>query len=258
VPVQFVSASHGGFETSGIVTWPTFNVAAGETVTRTVVVTINDPLPDGITNLINDAEVHDDGSHGPDATIADNTASDTTSVSRSTYFVYVPLVMNNYVSAPDLVVEDVNVDDSLEVVIANQGTAPVNNAFWVDLYINPTSPPTGVNQIWQEFCEQGIVWGVTETMNIGEVITLTLDSPYYSETYSQFTGDLPAGATLYAQVDSAFVGRTHGGVQELHEIQGTAYNNILGPVTVTTSCAATLEPNASPTSGVMLERLPRR
>ena len=59
-------------------------------------------------------------------------------------------MLNNYVSAPDLVVTDVAVvNNTVTVVITNEGNAPVLDPFWVDVYLNPTIPPTAVNQTWQ-------------------------------------------------------------------------------------------------------------
>jgi hypothetical protein len=142
------------------------------------------------------------------------------------------LVAQNYVAAPDLVVEAINTTGDLAVVIANQGDRPVIDGFWVDLYIDPATAPTSVNEVWNDLCDAGVAWGVTKTIEVGESLTLTLTSPFYSTTYSDFDGTLPAGATLYAQVDSASLERNTGGVTENHEMLGLPYNNIFGPVNV--------------------------
>ena len=74
--------------------------------------------------------------------------------------IYLPLITNNYLYAPDLVVRDiVTGSDGLKVVIENQGNAPVTNEFWVDAYVNPYRAPTAVNQIWNYLTDQGLVWG---------------------------------------------------------------------------------------------------
>ena len=141
--------------------------------------------------------------------------------------VYLPFVARNFVTAPDLVVSDVIATGSeVEVTITNQGNAPVEGSFWVDLYVNPNPIPEAVNQVWQDLCDEGIVWGVREPLEVGESLTLRLDSPYYSEEYSYFTGGLTAEDQVYVQVDSAFIGRGYGGVLEDHEILGGDYNNI--------------------------------
>jgi LPXTG-site transpeptidase (sortase) family protein len=77
---SFVSASDSGTEVGGVVTWPTFDLAAGATVTRQVTVLVDDPLDVTILSIINTASVTDDGSNGDDPTPDDNTATDTDSL----------------------------------------------------------------------------------------------------------------------------------------------------------------------------------
>ena len=57
-------------------TWPTFDLAALASTTRTVTVVVDNPVPAGVTTLTNQTEAHDDGSAGPDPTPGNNTASD--------------------------------------------------------------------------------------------------------------------------------------------------------------------------------------
>ena len=112
----FVAASDGGSASSGLVTWPAFDLAAGTSVSRTVTVKVTDMLPGGgsrtrdtrtwtdpggsgrrITfstpehysgcrppaTITNKATVADDGTHGSDPTPENNTASDTDRVIAS-------------------------------------------------------------------------------------------------------------------------------------------------------------------------------
>lgn len=73
-----ISASDSGdISAAPVITWPTFNLDAGDSVTRTLTVQVNDPLPDGLTTLLNTATVGDDGSNGADPTPENNTATDT-------------------------------------------------------------------------------------------------------------------------------------------------------------------------------------
>jgi uncharacterized repeat protein (TIGR01451 family) len=151
--------------------------------------------------------------------------------------IYLPLVLNNYIAAPDLVVEHIVVtSDSAQVVIKNQGNAPApsSNPFWIDLYVDPDPVPTGVNQTWDNLCDEGIVWGVDGggalPLEPGETLTLTVGDVYYWPSLSNFPGSLPAGTPIYVQVDSANMHTTYGAVLESHEIYGGAYNNISGPV----------------------------
>ena len=80
----FVAASDGGSETvTGIVVWPPVSLAAGDQTTRTVTVRVANPLPTGVSSIVNSAMVTDDGTNGVDPTPANNTDSDTDSVTAS-------------------------------------------------------------------------------------------------------------------------------------------------------------------------------
>jgi LPXTG-site transpeptidase (sortase) family protein len=79
----FVSASAGGTESGGVVSWPAFDLDAGDTTTFTVTVDVDDPFPVGVSTIVNTAHVEDDGSNGPDPTPGDNDASDTDNVVTS-------------------------------------------------------------------------------------------------------------------------------------------------------------------------------
>jgi hypothetical protein len=151
--------------------------------------------------------------------------------------VYLPMVFHDYTPGPDLVVASVFVrTDSVEVVIRNQGNTPVTEDFWVDLYIDPVAPPTGVNQPWSQLGGGGMVWGVQGDvlpLGPGETITLFPGDVYYWTEYSRpGSWPLPVGAPVYVQVDSVNLDTDYGGVLEGHEASGGAYNNIAGPVLV--------------------------
>lgn len=115
-------------------------------------------------------------------------APDTVTLTVTLHKIYLPLVLRSYVMAPDLVVTRiVATSANLQVVIRNQGTqaVPVNtaNEFWVDVYLNPTTAPTSVNQTWQRVDTQGLVWGVTlgalPAFTPGGMLTLMHNGPYY-------------------------------------------------------------------------------
>jgi uncharacterized repeat protein (TIGR01451 family) len=158
--------------------------------------------------------------------------------------IYLPLVMRNYVAAPDLVVESIVATAySIQVVIRNQGGAPIESAFanefWVDVYVDPSTPPTSVNQTWQHVGSHGVVWGVTQDalpLNPGDTLTLTVTptgGTYYHPALSSISWPLAAGTTIYCQADSAHTETWYGGILENHEIVGGTYNNISGPVVST-------------------------
>jgi hypothetical protein len=142
--------------------------------------------------------------------------------------VYLPVVFNDYVLAPDLVVEQIMATDySIQLVVKNEGNVTVVESFWVDVYINPNPAPTHANQIWSDVASEGLVWGVTVDLEPGETLMLTIGDDYYKPQHSSdISWPLAVGTEVYAQVDSYNVGTTYGRVLENHEIRGEAYNNI--------------------------------
>jgi len=154
--------------------------------------------------------------------------------------VYLPLIANRYTAldipdAPDLVLERVIVStDAIALVIRNEGTRIAEGGFWVDAYIDPDPVPNKVNQIWPNLADEGMVWGVTQDLAPGEVITLTLRDAYYRPDYSEFSGHLSIGSWVYAQADSANAKTDYGAIHEVDELVDIDYNNI-NALRVTTS-----------------------
>jgi subtilisin-like proprotein convertase family protein len=144
--------------------------------------------------------------------------------------IYLPLVFKGYTApkaAPDLVVERILASrDDVALVVKNQGSVPVNDDFWVDVYIDPDPIPTAVNQTWNGLADMGLVWGVTAPLAPGEAITLTIGDPYYWKEYSVFSETLSVGTWIYAQADSANADTDYGAILELHEMVDGPYNNI--------------------------------
>ncbi len=149
---------------------------------------------------------------------------------------FMPAVVKQYpYPGPDLIVESLAViGNNVRVVISNQGTMAVTNWFWVDVYVNPNPPPTGVGQTWDDLGSQGLVWEIPHSalgaLKPGGQITLNVGDAFYRTGLSRINWPLPSGTVLYAQVDSA--GGLYGDVVENHESIGGPYNNILGPVIV--------------------------
>lgn len=150
--------------------------------------------------------------------------------------IYLPIVAK--AGLPDLVVEQIRqVDGALQVTIRNIGSAPVKDEFWIDAYIGPHTPPTAVNQTWDTVGNEGLVWGVTgEALPIapGTALTLSIGDGYFLTEYSSVNLPLTADRAIYVQVDSYGEAGAYGSVLESHEREGGAYNNILGPVFVST------------------------
>lgn len=76
----FVSASDGGVESGGTVTWPPFALESQGVATRTVEVQVDPALPLAVTSITNAAAVSDDGAQGADPTPENNQAIDTDQV----------------------------------------------------------------------------------------------------------------------------------------------------------------------------------
>lgn len=164
---------------------------------------------------------------------------------------YMPLIHGP--TWPDLVVEAIVLSPQVGVVVRNVSGAPVTDAFWVDIYVNPNPVPAAVNQIWPDLATQGGTWGVIADglpLLPGESLLLTVGDGFYQAAYSSLPAQLASGTVLYAQVDSWNPATSYGAVWESHERDGTAYNNLRGPVqtggiiTLSAPSAAAQERNA--------------
>ena len=74
--MNYVSSANSGVPTGQTINWPTFNLGAGATVTRTVTVTVASSFPASVNFLINNATVSDDGTNGTDPTPLNNLTDD--------------------------------------------------------------------------------------------------------------------------------------------------------------------------------------
>ena len=72
----------------------------------------------------------------------------------------------------------------------------------------------------------------------GEEMTLRMYDAAYWSSYSRVSWPPDAGATIWAQVDSANIGSAYGAVLEDHELSGDFYNNFDIVVYGTTGMAA--------------------
>lgn len=130
-------------------------------------------------------------------------------VSSGSSTLYLPLVMKQAAAMPNLV-GALSVDAStnpplVTVVVRNVGDAPVNEPFWVDFYVNPTTRPgslTGPDRRWQRVSTRGIAWPVTTPLAAyGGSVTLS-SAEGFNPAQTKW-GPLPAGPyTFYSFVDS--------------------------------------------------------
>jgi hypothetical protein len=107
----------------------------------------------------------------------------------------------------------------VSVTVTNQGTAPATG-FWVDLYINPATPPTAPNTTWNTTCTLkpcfGIAWYVEEPLAPGASIVLS--SANGRPGYTDWRGYFAAGTTdVYVYVDSWNPGVATAAVAESDE-----------------------------------------
>jgi len=168
--------------------------------------------------------------------------------------IYLPLIFKTpRYAPPDLVVDSLSASgDAVTAVIRNSGTAPLVDAFWVDVYFNPSQTPA-LNKPWDTIASHGVVWGVTTPIPAGGSLTLTnnTNDPYYFPVYSS-SPPLPVGADVYVLVDSINYRTSYGAVQESDES-----NNLYGPVT-STALSGQVAPSAGKGPSPSTEGLPAR
>jgi len=221
---------------AGTVTANIGTIPVGKHVTILFDVAIANPLPVGVGQISNQGSV---AGTGFAAVLTDDPrkpgAADPTITFLGARKIYLPVFMFKAgPPLPDLVVSSITVSDGkLQVTIRNNGQLAAVEPFWVDGYINPNSAPTRVNQLWLNLGNRGATWGVVGSvlpLEPGVSLTLTVGDSYYRSVLSAPGGPITAGTQLYAQVDSYNSTTNYGTVLEVHERDGGAYNNILGPV----------------------------
>lgn len=108
----------------------------------------------------------------------------------------------------------------MTAVITNQGNAPAG-PFYVDLYINPSTPPNAANATWSKTCSLnpcfGIAWSVPG-LAPGQSVILTSTDDSFAKAYTQWPGWFAAGTTdLYLYIDSYNLAAPSGAVNENDE-----------------------------------------
>jgi uncharacterized repeat protein (TIGR01451 family)/fimbrial isopeptide formation D2 family protein len=146
--------------------------------------------------------------------------------------IYLPVVLRSYppptknLTVSDILVTPADAPAS-RVVIKNMGNVDIAEAFWVALYLDPTSA-VQINKFWYDVgCQNGIVWYVNTPLPAGQSRTLTLAEA--SSPYTQWVDSFSAGThSVWAQVDAYAGAGATGLVQETNE-----GDNIRGPVMFT-------------------------
>lgn len=204
-PDWFCSAPVVGASGNVICYAPTFTNGLVSTFTLVV------RAPNTAGTAINVATISSDD---PDPNLTNNTAMVNTEVSL--YAAYLPLILKPLPPQPDLVgsfsltppttVFTAGQPVTITVIVTNQGGV-FATPFWVDFYINPSTPPTGPNVPWNEVCALnpcfGLAWYVAGGLAPGQRITLTSVASSYETAYSNWRGWFANGSSdLYVFVDS--------------------------------------------------------
>ncbi len=186
------------------------------------------------------------GYEGPDSftyTVSDNNGGSTTAtvdLMVGKFNSFLPLVLGKPIP-PDLVVTDFHITPAgptigsgtpvqISVTVKNNGTS-FANAFWVDFYMNPSTPPTAANTRWDVVCTlkpcRGIAWFVKDGLRAGESIILTSTPDSYDPSFTRWDGSFAAGVrNLYVYADSWNGSVPYGAVDEGNETNNRA--EILG------------------------------
>jgi hypothetical protein len=119
----------------------------------------------------------------------------------------------------------------LVVEVENRGNR-IADGFWVDLFINPSMPPTNAGVTWDRTCNlnpcYGMAWGVPN-LAPGQKVTLTSTSDSIDTESSHWLGVFAEGTTdLYVLVDSwNGEGDTDGAFTESNEDNNVAHLSLL-------------------------------
>ena len=231
------SATNGSTYNLATGVWMVGTVNANIGITLTLVVTANLDIDQVITNT---AELIDSV---PTDTNNGNNSDSAVVIGSGGIELYLPIIFKDFASTADLeIVPDslIATSTSVTLQIRNNGTGPVSDDFWVDVYFDPSQTPA-LNKPWDTLAPAGAVWGVTQTLQPGEVLILTTGGDYYYSDLS--SSSFIAGVTVYAYVDSINYATTYGNVQETNE-----NNNLSQPVISTAGRSAVVTSSAKPAS----------
>ncbi len=76
----YVTSSNGGIFSNGIMSFPAFALGGTSTATRTITVAVAATVPTGVTAISNNATISDDGTHGTDSNLSNNSFTLTTPI----------------------------------------------------------------------------------------------------------------------------------------------------------------------------------
>ena len=167
---------------------------------------------------------------------------------------YLPFIFKDAIYLPDLTIDSFQASGNMvTLTLRNAGNTALSDSFWVQISINPATPPTAVNQRWDTLgnslggAPQGALWGVVNPavpILPNATLTLTLNDVYYytGSPANNVPNPIPVGSTVYAQLDAINFLTNHGNILESNEA-----NNIATTVsTAGFSLAPASTPGVSP------------
>jgi uncharacterized repeat protein (TIGR01451 family) len=187
-------------------------------------VDVDNPIDPSLTEISNTAQIGDDDGQAGTA----SASVPVTVGSAPSALLYLPLILKDFIVAPDLVITDLQASsNAVTVTIRNSGNAPVVDAFWVDVYFNPSKVPA-LNEPWDTIAGQGVTWGLVGSdlpiaPGQSRVLTLATAAPGADLTSPP---PYPAGATVYALADSVNFSTSYGAVQESDESNNLAQSTV--------------------------------
>jgi len=181
---SYVNSSNSGVNNSGIVIWPSFNLAAGNSVTRTVTITLNSSFPSLVTNIVNEAEANDDGTNGSDPTPLNNFATDTDILNANPDLVITKTDSGTIITPGQNIIYVLN--------YLNNGNQTADNVIITEVVpANTVFVSTGSSAGWS--CLDGAVAGTTCTLSLGSLLANQLGNG----TFVVLINDpLPSGVSI--------------------------------------------------------------
>jgi hypothetical protein len=150
------------------------------------------------------------------------------------YRLYLPIMRGNnpstVASPPDLTIANITATPAtmqsgtparISVTVTNRG-GQATGPFWVDLYINPNTPPSVAGVTWETTCTldpcQGIAWLVEAGLAPGASVVLSSDATSYYTANTRWNGTFAPGTNaIYAYADSWNLTNPNGIVVESDE-----------------------------------------
>ena len=166
----YVSSDNLGIYTLAThsVTWPLFDLSAGQSVTRKVKIQVNNPLPAGVTSITNSVSAYDDGIPTVDTNITNNTAVDIDSIGGLTAGTDILIVKTDGKTLVDL-----NQNNTYNIVIQNLGNRGASGLIVTDVLPSSLGFVSASNAGSFNLGTNTVTWNLSN-LSVGQTITLVL------------------------------------------------------------------------------------